>query len=172
MKVYINKTKLAFRIILIKFLAVFSIALLLFGLYLYVESAFASLLIVACSLFLLTAMIHTLKINNKLKSDQQPVLEITDDGVFDRRIMRKPLPWSNMQWKYFMVKGNPSIAFDVLRGKNEYLYDLGYSDKIVNVLSRTFGIPPNTIDLLSLSTSAEEIKAEFLKYKPEKSKKR
>lgn len=165
----LNKTKNIIRLSVVGFLLLVGVALLLFTFFLVLKEPdfepLAFIALVFASLFLILSMYHTLKINLAYDDADKAILSVTEEGFYDRRITKRTVPWDNVEWRYIVVKGNPSICFNILRNELSYLKKQGFTEKTVSTLSKFFGFPSHTIDLMSLAEKPSKIKAEFEKYK-------
>lgn len=164
MKVYVNKTKLMLRMIVVGALAIFAVVGIILSLIFMYQEPFTAIIVIIALAFLLFAMLYTIKISF-VRDKDEPVLIISEDGVFDKRILKAVVPWNNLEWRYVVVKGNPSICIDILDFEYEYAQKPGFLDHISFALAKVLGFPKYNVDLLSLKTRATDIREEFEKYK-------
>ena len=169
MDIYLNKTINFIRLAIVGFILLLGVALLLFTIFLalyhpdFEPAAFAALAF--SSLFLIFAMYHTLKLNLSYKNADHPILTINQDGLYDRRVTKRAVPWDLIEWRYIVMKGNPSVSFNILRNEFSYLHKQGLTDRLMAKLSRLFGFPKYNVDLMSLKEDPVKIKTEIEKYK-------
>ncbi len=165
MKVYIHKTKLGLRIAVFRFVQLLSLAIIALGVYSCGEELFTGLFIIATGAFLLLAMMHTLK-SVKFGNWDEPVIEITVNGFWDRRVFVRPVPWAKLDWRFYTVKGNPSIGIHINGRDEDYVPSPDFVDKFAYKMAAMLGFYKYHIDLMSLKTKAEDIRLECEKYKP------
>lgn len=153
--------------ILCGFLLLLGVAMIIFTL-VYMQKNFEllpGLAVLFGAALLVVSMAYTIKANS-VPDMESPVLIIDKKGFYDRRLSTQPVPWEYLQWRFYRVKGNPSISLDIKEGfESRYIPEPGLLDKFSYVMAKLLGFPKYSVDLMSLATPAAEIVKECEKYK-------
>lgn len=164
MDVYVHKVKLGFRITMLSLVLFSQILVLIVAPILLPPKPIQLFTVISITLVLVTIMVAIIK-SIWVKDWDKPVLRIDKNGVYDRRIFIKQVPWENLEWVHYYVKGNPAISLYLLQFESAYAKKAGSLEKIQYGVAKCISFPKYTIDIMSFSISSEEIKSEFEKYK-------
>lgn len=164
--------KKKFEVLKIMFLAILFVLILittvLAAFFVMPESFGAGVFILASQLILLIALAHMIKNHAVFIDENTPILEVTEKGVFDRRIMVKTVPWENLSWRRYSNKGNLSICIDIHENKYDYVKKQMFLDKFATGVANLLRMPEFTITLEGLQTPPRDIIAEFQNHKPQR----
>jgi len=94
-----------------------------------------------------------------------PVLVVDENGILDRRLQSRPVPWTAIRRAEFIAKGGSTLLLGIWGDGVEETLAAGRRRSLLGAnllarrLARRFGLAPLTIDVASLNVSAEALRA-------------
>ena len=100
----------------------------------------------------------------------KPILEICDEGLIDRRLFKKKIPWSDVEWSIYEKRRGPWVQIVILKNERTYVRKRNIVNLLLGSVSRLLGSNKNTytIDHKTLSVSLDDIIRALQSRKPKR----
>lgn len=172
MQLHIKKTKMHIRMIALIVANILIIGGTILFCYAAPEEEFWMAMGMGALMFLIALMMHCAILTDwRARNIKGPIITINEEGVYDRRYLKRPLAWGKLEWRRRYSKGYPYIIYNFRTSKEEYLLHRGFFSRFMMGGSKLFGFGDLYIEAHFFDCDAEELYQEFLKYKRENTRK-
>ena len=114
--------------------------------------------------FLLAVSVSCGWISRRTLQTDAPLIELTEETFFDRRIGSAPVPWSAIHWRPVYAK-NGSIQLSVEPPHDEAMFR-GPADRFLAGYNSLAGFPAFTVSPLGTGHSVRKLETLFAQFKP------
>lgn len=171
MELHIQKTKMHLRMTFMVIANILIIGGTIIFCYAASNEEFMTAIFMGALMLLMAIMIHCAFITDwRSRHIKGPIVTINEEGIYDRRYLKCPLPWGKLDWRRRYSKGYAYFTYNFRASKEEYLLHRGFFSRFMMGGSKLFGFGDLYIEGHFFDRDAEEIYQELTKYKPENNK--
>lgn len=130
----------------------------------------AACVLLFSNLFLLAAAIASLPLLVRSLQGRRPLIEMTQETFWDRRISSGPIPWSGIEWRAVYAK-NGSIQMNVAP-EYEHLMLKSFGDGLSAKYCEMLGFPRYTVSPIATGHTTQQLEEICTRFKAPMPKRR